>query len=168
MSIVSKHTRHAQSRDTMLRSLIRSMLLLAVSVGAVQAQKKKEKDVKPGAVELIRLENAWADGLVKRDGALFDRLLATKFVYTENDKLMRRDEVLHDVVAGPDTVKAAHNEGMEVQQFGAVTAVVTGWLIVEGRSNGTAFTHRYRFTDTWVKRQSRWQIAAAQDYLAPK
>lgn len=152
----------------MLRSLTRSMLLLAVFAGAMQAQKKKEKDVKPGAVELIRLENAWADGLVKRDSALFDRLLGAKFVYTENDKLMRRGDVLHDVVAGTDTVTAAHNEGMEVHQFGAVTAVVTGWLIVEGRSKGAAFLHRYRFTDTWVKRQSRWQIVAAQDYLAPK
>ena len=152
----------------MLRSLRRSMLLLAVSVGALQAQKKKEKDVKPGAVELIRLENAWANGLVKRDSALFDRLLAAKFVYTEDDKLMRRGDVLHDIVAGTDTVTAAHNEGMQVHEFGAVTAVVTGWLIVEGRTNGGPFTHRYRFTDTWVKRKSRWQIVAAQDYLAPK
>ena len=152
----------------MLRLLTRSMLLLAVAAGAVHAQKKKEKEVKPGAVELIRLENAWADGLVKRDSALFDRLLAAKFVYTENDKLMRRRDVLHDVVSGSDTVTAAHNEGMEVHQFGAVTAAVTGWLIVEGHSKGVAFTHRYRFTDTWVKRQSRWQIVAAQDYLAPK
>jgi hypothetical protein len=152
----------------MIRSLARSLLLLAVSVGALHAQKKKEKDVKPGAVELIRLENAWADGLVKRDSALFDRLLAAKFVYTEDDKLMRRGDVLHDIVSGTDTVTAAHNEAMEVHQFGAVTAVVTGWLIVDGRSKGVAFKHRYRFTDTWVKRQSRWQIAAAQDYLAPK
>jgi hypothetical protein len=152
----------------MLRSLTQSIVLLALSLGAAEAQKKKEKEVKPGAVELIRLENAWATGLVKRDTALFDRLLAQKFVYTENDKLARRAETLHDLVAGDDTVTAARNEGMEVHQFGAVTAVVTGWLIVEGRSKGAAFTHRYRFTDTWVKRQSRWQIVAAQGYLAPK
>jgi hypothetical protein len=152
----------------MLRLFTRSMLVLALSAGAAHAQKKKEKDVKPGAVELIRLENAWATGLVKRDTALFERLLAAKFVYTENDKLMRRAEMLRDLFAGGDTVTAAHNEGMEVHQFGAVTAAVTGWLIVEGRSKGAAFTRRYRFTDTWVKRQSRWQIAVAQDYLAPK
>ena len=54
---------------------------------------------------------------------------------------------------GSDTVTAARNEGMEVHEFGAVTAVVTGWLIVEGHSKGAAFTHSYRFTDTWVKRK---------------
>lgn len=151
----------------MLRLLTRSVLLLALSAVSTQAQ-KKDKEVKPGAVELIRLENAWATGLVKRDAALFDKLLAPKFVYTENDKLMRRADVLRDVTSGSDTVTAAHNEAMEVHQFGATTAAVTGWLIVEGRGNAGAFTHRYRFTDTWVNRKAGWQIVAAQDYLAPK
>jgi hypothetical protein len=57
---------------------------------------------------------------------------------------------------------------MEVHQFGGSTGVVTGWLIVEGRGKAGPFTHRYRFTDTWVKRKKGWQIVAAQDYLAPK
>jgi ketosteroid isomerase-like protein len=81
---------------------------------------------------------------------------------------MRRDAVLNDIANGSDTVTAARNEGMEVHEFGAVTAAVTGWLIVEGRSKGVPFTHRYRFTDTWVKRKAGWEIVAAQDYLAPK
>lgn len=151
----------------MLRSLTRSLLLLTLASVSMQAQ-KKVKEVKPGAVELTRLENAWATGLVKRDTALFEKLLAPKFVYTENDKLMRRADVLRDIASGSDTVTAAHNEGMEVHQFGATTAAVTGWLIVEGRGTASAFTHRYRFTDTWVKRKAGWQIVAAQDYLAPK
>lgn len=151
----------------MLRSLTRFILLLALPAAALHAQ-KKVKDVKPGAVELIRLENGWASALPKRDAAFFEKYLAPKFVYTEDDKLMRRAEVLHELVAGSDTVTAARNEAMEVHQFGATTAVVTGWLIVEGHNKAGAFTHRYRFTDTWVKRKAGWQIVAAQDYLAPK
>jgi hypothetical protein len=151
----------------MLRSVAKLVVALALCAPALEAQ-KKTKEPKPGSVELIRLENQWAAGLVKRDGALFDKLLSPKFVYTENDKLMRRAEVLHEVTAGTDTVTAARNEGMEVHEFGAVTAVVTGWLIVDGHSKGATFTHRYRFTDTWVKRKAGWEIVAAQDYLAPK
>jgi hypothetical protein len=154
----------------MLRSLTRSLVLLALfAVYAPSAYaQKKPKEPKPGSVELIRLENQWAAGLVKRDRALFEKLLAPKFVYTENDKLMRRADVIHEVAAGTDTVTAARNEGMEVHEYGAVTAAVTGWLIVEGRGKGGPFTHRYRFTDTWVKRKAGWQIVAAQDYLVPK
>ena len=150
----------------MLRGLVKSVVVLAICASSLAAQ-KKTKEPKPGSVELIRLENQWTTGLVKRDRALFDKLLAPKFVYTENDKLMRRDDVLREVSAGSDTVTAARNEGMEVHEFGAVTAVVTGMLIVEGRGKGGPFTHRYRFTDTWVKRKAGWQIVAAQDYLMP-
>jgi hypothetical protein len=148
-------------------SIIRSALLVVLCSHAAFAQ-KKPKEVKPGEVELKRLEDQWAAALVRRDRAYFDKYLAPKFVYTEDDKLMRRDQVMHDLTSGPDSVTAARNEGMEVHQFGATTAVVTGWLIVDGRSQNASFTHRYRFTDTWVKRKAGWQIVAAQDYLMPK
>ena len=116
---------------------------------------------------VLRLEDSWASALVKRDSVVFNRLLAPGFVYTENDQLMDRAAVIRSVVAGPDTVTAAHNEEMRVHRYGSVTVVVTGWLVVKGRNASGAFERRYRFTDTWVKRGGGWQIVAAQDYVAP-
>ena len=121
---------------------------------------------------LLRLEDEWAIALIHRDGAVFQRLLADGFIYTEDDRTMRRDDVLRDVVTGADTVTAAHNEDMQVRRFGE-TAVVTGWLVVGGHGPSGPFDRRYRFTDTWVRRggrggrRGRWQIVAAQDYLVP-
>jgi uncharacterized protein DUF4440 len=115
---------------------------------------------------LLKLEDEWAAGLVKRDGALFRRLLAPGFVYTEDDRLSTRDEVLKDIISATDTVEAAHNEDMKVHSFGG-TAVVTGWLIVKGHTDAGRYEHRYRFTDTWMRRNGGWQIIAAQDYLVP-
>jgi len=115
---------------------------------------------------LLRLEDEWALALIHRDAAVFRRLLADRFIYTEDDRTMSRDDVLHEIVAGADTVKSAHNEDMHVQRFGA-TAVVTGWLVVAGLRPGGPFDRRYRFTDTWVRRGARWQIVAAHDYLVP-
>ena len=117
--------------------------------------------------EILRLEDGWASALVKRDTIAFKRLLADGFVYTENDQVMDRAAVLEFVSRGSDTVEAAHNEEMQVHRYGPVTAVVTGWLVVQGRGASGAFKRRYRFTDTWVKRNNSWQIVAAQDYLAP-
>lgn len=116
---------------------------------------------------LLRLEDGWASALVKRDTVTFKRLLAEGFVYTENDQVMDRAAVLESVSRGSDTVEAAHNEEMQVHRYGSVTAVVTGWLVVQGRGARGSFNRRYRFTDTWVKRNNSWQIVAAQDYLAP-
>jgi ketosteroid isomerase-like protein len=135
-------------------------ILVAVLLATAAAQ-----DTEPRV--LLRLEDDWAVALVRRDGAVFRRLLADGFIYTEDDRTMTRDDVLHEVVAGADTVTAAHNEDMRVHRFGQ-TAVVTGWLVVAGHGPGGApFDRRYRFTDTWVRRGGRWQIVAAQDYLVP-
>ena len=114
---------------------------------------------------LVRLEDQWAAALVRRDGATFRRLLAPGFIYTEDDRVMTRDELLREITSGTDTVTFAANEEMRVHAFGPSTAVVTGWLIVRGRGKDGAFDRRFRYTDTWVRREGRWQIVAAHDYL---
>ena len=115
---------------------------------------------------IVAAEEGWAKALVKRDKAFFAKTLAPGFVYTEDDRLMTREQVLHDAITPEDTVISAHNEDMVVHQFGAVTAVVTGLLVVDGRAKGMHYHHRYRFTDTWVKQKDgTWKIVAAEDYL---
>ena len=131
---------------------------------AVYSQNLSVQDTQPRV--LLELEDAWALALIHRDAAVFRRLLADGFIYTEDDRTMSRDDVLREIVAGQDTVKTAHNEDMRVHRFGA-TAVVTGWLVVDGQGPSGPFDRRYRFTDTWVKRRGRWQIVAAHDYLVP-
>ena len=153
-----------------MRSL--AILPLVVALGNLSAQRAPQQPAaKQGASvvqQLLRNEDGWAGALVKRDAAYFRRMLAPGFVYTEDAKVMSRDDVLRDAISGTDTVTAAHNEDMVVHQAGAVTAVVTGILVVEGRSAGQRFVHRYRFTDTWVRQSDgQWQIVAAQDYLIP-
>src|SRR5260221_2376492 len=63
---------------------------------------------------LLRLEDDWAVGLTRRDAALFQRLLADGFVYTENDRTMSRHDVLRDIVAGCGTVTQGHHQGMQI------------------------------------------------------
>src|SRR2546428_59768 len=113
---------------------------------------------------LLQLEADWALALIRRDATVFGRLLADGFIYTEDDRTVGRDDLLRDIVAGPDTVEVAHNEEMRVHRFGS-TAVVTGWLVVRGRGASGPFDRRYRFTDTWLRRGGRRQIVAAPDHL---
>ena len=140
----------------------RRSVIVALLVAASQSVSAQDTVARA----LLRLEDDWAVALIRRDAAVFQRLLADGFIYSENDRTVGRAAVLHDIVAGPDTVEAAHNEDMQVHRFGA-TAVVTGWLIVGGHGANGPFSRRYRFTDTWVRRGGRWQIVAAHDYLVP-
>jgi hypothetical protein len=114
----------------------------------------------------IQLEDQWTTALVNRDARTFDRLLAPGFVYTEDASVMTRAEVIASVT-GSDHVEWARNEGMKLHDFGDVH-VVTGVLHLRGRGKDGRFDRRYQFTDTWQRRNGRWQIVAAQDYLLPK
>jgi ketosteroid isomerase-like protein len=115
---------------------------------------------------LFRLEDEWTRALVRRDSAAFDRLLASRFVYTENDQVMTKSQLIEAVVRGADTAEAASNEGMTAHVYANV-AVITGWLVVKGRGKAGAFDRRYRYTDTWIYQSGRWRVIAAHDYLAP-
>jgi len=139
-------------------------------VGAGAASATADSTDNRGAADddraLLELEDQWAAAVVKRDSVTFERLLAPGFVYSEDDRTMTRDQVLREIVSGADTVRSAHNEEMRVHHFGP-TAVVTGWLVLSGRGAGGAFDRRFRYTDTWARRDGQWQIVAAHDYLVP-
>jgi ketosteroid isomerase-like protein len=114
-----------------------------------------------------RLEEDWTRGVVRRDAALFRRLLDPRFIYTEDAAVMNGDELTKAVVAGPDTVTRATNEEMRVVMHGNV-GIVIGVLRLVGHAKGKPFDRRFRFTDTWVKKNGAWRIVAAQDYLLPR
>jgi len=96
----------------------------------------------------------------------FKRLTTPGFVYTEDNVVMTQGELIKAIVTG-DKVDWAGNEGMKLHDYTPV-AVVTGVLVVRGRKNNKTYTNRYRFTDTWLYRNGKWQAIAAQDYLIPK
>ena len=145
---------------------MRVLLLLAVSALPMLAQGTQRVPQTLSASEMpMRLEDQWTTALVRRDTRTFERLLAPNFVYTENASVMNRSDVIRSV-NGPDRVDWARNEAMRLHDFGEVH-VITGVLHLRGRGKQGAFDRRYQFTDTWQRRNGRWQIIAAQDYLIP-
>jgi ketosteroid isomerase-like protein len=151
---------------TLSRVIVASCLLVCIAsvANAQQANAATTRSADERAV--LDLEEAWAKGVVKRDAATFKRLLAPGFVYTEDDRVQTGDQLTSDIISGTDTVTEARNEQMQTRAFDNAM-IVTGWLIMQGRSGGKPFNRRYRFTDTWLKRSGQWQIIAAQDYLVP-
>ena len=147
-------------------SIVVAASLLGISASSGSAQTPTPRSATAVEHNLFRLEDEWTRALVRRDAAAFGRLLAPRFVYTENDQVMTRAQLIDAVTRGADTVESATNEDMKAYAYGN-TAVVTGWLIVKGRGKDGAFNRRYRYTDTWVNRGGQWQVIAAHDYLAP-
>jgi ketosteroid isomerase-like protein len=116
--------------------------------------------------QLAELEDQWVQAVIRRDSAAFNRLLHPAFVYTEDDRVYTKQQLIREVTTGTDTVTAGGNEDLTVRLFGN-TAIVTGWLVLRGRGASGAFNRRYRYTDTWQRIEGRWRVIAAADYLKP-
>ena len=118
------------------------------------------------SAQIIKLENDWTIALINRDEKIFNKLLAVDFFYTENEKMYSRAEVIESSMSVSDTIEKAYNEEMVVH-IKEKTAIVTGWLFINGKNSGSNYKRKYRFTDVWFKKNGFWQLIAAQDYLVP-
>ena len=114
---------------------------------------------------LTGLENEGVRAIIGGDTSTLRRLFAPELVYTEDTTVMNRQELIRSIMA--DRVTSGRNEDMKVHAYGG-TAVVTGIMHLKGNGKEGAFDRRYRFTDTWLRRNDQWQIIAAQDHLIRK
>lgn len=143
---------------------VASSAAVAQGVGARTAPPKMTQE-EATVANLTRLEELWAQALVRRDRAAFERTLAPKFVHTRNDRMTLRPEYVNMLIQG-DGILTALVDSVEVQAYGNI-GVVTGWRIVAGRTREGGYEYRYRFTDTWMPRSGTWQMLASHEYVAP-
>ena len=150
----------------MPRTLL-SFLILALLARPAMAQRAVEATASsPAERELFRLEDQWASALIQRNAAFFRRTLHPDYVYSDERGVFTKTQVIAEQTASTDTVQSASNEDMHAHVHGSA-AVVTGILIVRGRGKDGSFQHRYRYTDSWIRRAGRWVMIASQDYDIP-
>jgi len=106
------------------------------------------------------LEQDWNDAGVKRDKDWFEKNYASDFtsVSSRSGKLMNKAEDIADTMSG--TPELNETTDMHIRIDGN-TAIVTGIYRSKGKDDkGVAYDRKIRFTDTWIKRDGRWQAWA--------
>jgi ketosteroid isomerase-like protein len=147
--------------------LIVSVSYLPVKVLSGSSPSENNNKISGDSALIIKLENDFSNAIVNRDEAKINILISDEFIYTENENMYSRSEVIQSFLSVSDVIESAYNEDLQVHLYDN-TAIVTGWLFINGKSSGTEFKRKYRFTDIWLKKNEDWQIIAAQDYLMPK
>jgi ketosteroid isomerase-like protein len=112
-------------------------------------------------------ESQWAEAGVKGDTATIERILADDFVGVAPDgSFYDKAAEIANTRAQKGNTLSNHLIDVKVRFFGD-TAVAQGSERWEKRS-GEPKRGRYVWTDTWVHRNDKWQIVAAEDVLAPE
>jgi ketosteroid isomerase-like protein len=144
----------------MKRSLVVA-LGLALSAVAFAAEKNTSPS-SPASDEavILKIEQDWADALVKADVAAIEKFVAEDWIVTDPEgMIVTRAQETADLKSGTVKFESFHNDELKVRVVGD-TAVVHGLETEKSSFRGKDSSGQYRFTDTFVKRNGQWQCVA--------
>ncbi len=112
---------------------------------------------------MIDMESKWAEGVCTNNGVIAG-LLAEDFqgTTTHGERYSKADEMRDE--KGPHTAHGCALDDAKVRFFGDDVAIIYGSEHATGKDKMHPDAKVCQvWTDTWLKRDGKWQIVAAQD-----
>ena len=112
---------------------------------------------------MIDMERKWAEGVCVNNGVVSE-LLADDFqgTNTRGERYNKEDELRDE--KGPRSAHGCALDDARVRFFGEDVAIIYGSEHAIGKDKAHPDAKQCQvWTDTWLKRDGKWQIAAAQD-----
>ena len=114
---------------------------------------------------ILALEGIWNQAEIHHDAAAAAAIMADAFISVDHHgKLLNRSQYLADLKDPSFKPEEISNSETNVYLYGD-TAIVSSAYRTRGTDNGKQFAHHGRFTDTWVKRDGKWQCVADHETL---
>jgi uncharacterized protein DUF4440 len=111
--------------------------------------------------EVLQFERDACKAFLDADPAALERVLTPDFTLTlSSGEISRRANEISELRSGKVHYDIFENYDMTARLYGDNTAVVIGKTRVKGISEGVPFDRVVQFTDTIIKRDGRWQLAA--------
>lgn len=142
--------------------IIGLLTLLLASIGAYPQTGIKAPQCPNTQQELINLNQELIDALAGGDKTVADRIYAADFVrITTQGGVLTKAQVLNALKPAAGGVKITY-ESKDIQAFDYGDAAVLVYLSIRHtNNNGEQSDFYYRVTDTFVKREGRWQKAVS-------
>jgi ketosteroid isomerase-like protein len=143
------------------------MLTLALGILGVfcLCQCSAQKDQKKTERYILQSERQWAESVATGDTSAIERILADDFIGVDpKGHLYNKQQMVDETRNAPKTFVSNRLNDVKVRFYGD-TAIAQGSETWEKR---TGERGRFVWTDTWLRRNDRWQIVAAEDLVAPE
>src|SRR5215211_4545640 len=133
---------------TLIASLV--VLICRLSFGQTSAQQ-----------EVLHFERDACKAFLEADVAALERVLTPDFTLTlSNGEVSTRADEINELQSKKVHYDVFENYDMLARLYGDNMAVVLGKTRVKGIADGKPFDRVVQFTDTLIKRDGRWQLAA--------
>lgn len=112
--------------------------------------------------------DAWDKALIAKDRAGIEANMAPEFVQMRGSgQLVSREQFIKDVLDPSFSMDPYTVEDWEARLFGD-TALVYGRIRMSGLAEGQRWAVHFRYIDTYVRRNGRWQVVSVQVTPMPK
>jgi ketosteroid isomerase-like protein len=112
--------------------------------------------------QIKKHEQNWAQATVKEGAAAVDQYEADDIISTDpSGRVTDKAQDKTDLSSGDLKFQSIELSDLKVHVYGN-TAVAAGTSTLRGTYKGQDISGRYRFTDTWVKGNGKWQAVASQ------
>jgi Domain of unknown function (DUF4440) len=139
--------------------MIMAFLLLPTSFSHAQSN---DNDAS-GRAYIQQAEYDWAQSLVTNDVGVIERICADDFAGVDIDgSLYSKADSLNGFRTEPSEFVSIHLNALQIRLYGnaAVAQGNESWEKKDGTPG------KFVWTDTWIRRDGRWQIVAAEDVVA--
>ncbi len=117
---------------------------------------------------LLRLEEAWSRAFLEKDAEIVARIEADGYVFTNAEgKMSGKADDLRSVKSDATKYETYKQSDVQVRLYGD-TAIITGHTTIKGTDDGRDISGEYQWTDTFIKRDGKWQAIATHTTLVPK
>ena len=145
----------------MKRIAIAVCVVVLVMAVAVIAQTQAQPTSGSVEQELIKLEQDWANALVKADLAFLEGTLADDYISTDSEGTVgNRTQEIETMKSGDYVLISTVLDNFKVHVYGDA-AVYFGRSTDKAQFKDKDISGQYQWTDTWVKRDGRWQCVAS-------
>ena len=112
--------------------------------------------------ELLKLEEQFAEAIIKNDLEEIERLVADEWIIINADGgIIDKERFLGVIKSGALTHEMMESDDIRVRVYGE-SAVITALTRTKGEFMGQAFSTQERATDVFVRLDGRWQCVLSQ------
>ena len=117
--------------------------------------------------KVIELDRQRMSAMAQKDIATLNKLISDDLVYTHSSaRLDTKQSLIGAMESGKTVYTAVVPSDVKAQDLGD-TVVLTGNARISVNSGGNAMNFGVRFTDVWVNKGGKWQMAAWQSTRTP-
>jgi uncharacterized protein (TIGR02246 family) len=147
-----------------MKRIILLALLTIASSQALFAQETQTQVVGKSEAEVRKLERAWLDAYEQYDVEAMQRIVADDFTITFPDgSIQTKPQIIASLKRPRQPAQAPmrfFTEEVQSRAYGE-TVILIGRVITEYQRDGKPAKEQSRYTDTYVKRNGRWQVVAS-------